>query len=208
MWQAVISGLTLGIVLALSVGPVIFTIIKQSLHSGHKGGLSFVAGVWASDIILVVISNLFSELVGRLLIYKKAIGVIGSIFLLTMGILYVFFRKVKLQSDQRSALQDVSRWEMVKIFSSGFLINTLNPNVIIFWLGTATAFAGKFAWAERTLVFSVCLGVNILADFLKVILAGQLRSRLTLQTINVINKISGSLLILFGVLLFYGTYYL
>ena len=51
-------------------------------------------------------------------------------------------------------------------------------------------------------------GVNILADFLKVMLAGQLRSRLTLQTINVINKISGSLLILFGILLFYGTYYL
>ena len=60
MWQAIISGLTLGCILALSVGPVIFTIIKQSINNGHTGGLSFVAGVWLSDIILVVISNFFS----------------------------------------------------------------------------------------------------------------------------------------------------
>jgi len=29
MWQAIISGLTLGCILALSVGPVIFTIVKR-----------------------------------------------------------------------------------------------------------------------------------------------------------------------------------
>lgn len=204
MIQAVLSGLTLGIILALSVGPVIFTIIKQSIHSGRAGGLSFVAGVWLSDIILVLVSNFFSELVRELLNYKKTIGIVGSLFLFGMGILYLFFKKVTLRADPISGKNEVHLFEKIKIFTSGFFINTLNPNVIIFWLGTATAFAGKFSWVERSIIFLTCLLVNIIADLLKVILAGHLRKKLTLHTISIINKVSGSLLIIFGMALFYG----
>ena len=93
MWQAIINGIMLGCILALSVGPVIFTVIKQSLNNGHTGGFSFVAGVWMSDIVLVVISNAFSALVSELLEYKNIIGYIGSAFLVIMGIFYLFFKK-------------------------------------------------------------------------------------------------------------------
>ncbi|MFN5936766.1 MAG: LysE family transporter, partial [Sphingobacteriales bacterium] len=74
MTDAIIKGLGLGIILALSVGPVIFTILKQSLTNGHRGGFSFVTGVWISDIILVVLSNFFSELVHDLLSFKAEIA--------------------------------------------------------------------------------------------------------------------------------------
>ena len=62
MGEAFIVGCVLGFFLVISVGPVIFTIIKQSLNNGVKGGFSFVAGVWLSDIILVTVSNGFSVL--------------------------------------------------------------------------------------------------------------------------------------------------
>lgn len=208
MWQAVLSGLTLGFILALSVGPVIFTIIKQSLHHGHIGGFSFAVGVWVSDILLVFLSNVFSEWVRTLLEYKKAIGAVGSLFLLAMGILYVFFKKVTLVVNSEGEPQRVPGFELVKIFSSGFLINTLNPNVIIFWLGVVTAFTGEFDLSLRIVLFSVCVGVNIVADILKILLAGQLRTRLTLHTIGLVNKVSGSLLIVFGLALFYGVFFI
>src|ERR1700733_15175018 len=99
MIQAILKGLALGFILALSVGPIIFTIIKQSLNNGHIGGFSFVAGVWMSDIILVVLSNAFTELVAQLLEYKRDIAYGGSIFLLAMGVYFVFFKKVKLATD-------------------------------------------------------------------------------------------------------------
>lgn len=208
MWQAVISGLSLGFILALSVGPVIFTIIKQSLNNGHAGGFSFVAGVWLSDIIMVVISNVFSELMQSLLAYKTAIGIIGSIFLIGMGVVYIFFKKVTLQSGKDGLFPKMRKRDMLKIFSSGFLINTLNPNVIIFWLGLGTALAGKFDLSQRIVVFSVCIGINVLADILKVMLAGKLRTKLTIQTIGTVNKVSGTILIGFGVALFYGVLFL
>jgi threonine/homoserine/homoserine lactone efflux protein len=207
MWQAIISGLTLGCILALSVGPVIFTIIKQSLNNGHTGGLSFVAGVWLSDIILVFISNAFSEFVSGLLEYKNIIGYIGSAFLVAVGIYYLFFKKVTLRTDADGKAVKVRKWEMLKILSSGFFLNTLNPSVFIFWLGTATAFS-KYSFNQRLLIFSVCLAVNIAADILKVVLAGKLRTKLTLHNISLINKVSGVILAGFGLALFYGTYFL
>jgi threonine/homoserine/homoserine lactone efflux protein len=207
MWQAIISGLTLGCILALSVGPVIFTIIKQSLNNGHTGGLCFVAGVWLSDIILVVISNAFSAFVASLLEYKNIIGYIGSAFLVAVGIYYLFFKKVTLRTDADGKTMKFRKREILKILSSGFFLNTLNPSVFIFWLGAATAFS-KYSFNQRMLIFSVCLAVNIAADILKVVLAGKLRNKLTLHNISLINKISGVILAGFGLALFYGTYFL
>jgi threonine/homoserine/homoserine lactone efflux protein len=208
MWEAILNGLTLGLILSISVGPVIFTIIKQSLNNGQTGGFSFVTGVWLSDVLLVVVSNAFAELLTGLMEYKKAIGIIGSIFLVVMGVVYIFFKKVKLQASPDGGISKFRKRDILKIISSGFLINTINPNVFSFWLVTATAFTAKFTIVQRIIIFSVCIGINILADVLKVILAGRLRTRLTLHTISVINKVSGTILIAFGVALFYGAMFL
>lgn len=207
MWQAIISGLTLGCILALSVGPVIFTIIKQSINNGHTGGLSFVAGVWLSDIILVVISNVFSALVATLLEeYGNVIGYLGSVFLVGVGVYYLFFKKVTLRTDAEGNAIKFRKRDIFKIMSSGFLLNTLNPSVFFFWLGTASAFS-KFDLSERLLIFSVCLALNIAADILKVMLAGKLRNKLTLHNISIINKISGIILGCFGIALFITSYF-
>src|SRR5690606_35806331 len=131
MVDALIKGLALGSILALSVGPVIFTVIKQSLNNGREGGFSFIAGVWLSDILLIIICNVFSELVTNLMVYRKLLGVIGSGFLILMGIFYVFFKKIELQNAGNGVMR-FSKTQMAKIFSSGFFINTLNPNVFLF----------------------------------------------------------------------------
>ena len=201
MTEALLKGLALGSILALSVGPVIFTIIKQSLNNGKEGGISFVAGVWASDIVLVVVSNAFSEWVKALLEYREAIGYIGSVFLIGMGLFYVFLKKVKITNDAGGDAQRFRKRDVAKIFSSGFLINTLNPSVILFWLINATAFAVTHTWNQRLIIFSTCIGVNIVADLAKVLMAGKLRKKLTLHNLVVINKISGVILVGFGLAL-------
>src|SRR5688572_8932569 len=99
MLEAIISGTTLGCILALSVGPVIFTIIKQSLTNGHIGGFSFVAGVWVSDIVLVIIGNVFAAIGTSMKDYTSVIGILGSLFLMGLGVFYLFFKKVSLRMD-------------------------------------------------------------------------------------------------------------
>ena len=94
MIAAFIKGLAISLLLVFSVGPVIFTIIKQSINHGRRGGFSFIAGVWLSDIIWVVLSNSFSEAVKTLLDFKIPIGIAGSMFLIGMGVYYAFIKKI------------------------------------------------------------------------------------------------------------------
>ncbi len=208
MTEALLKGLALGFILTLSVGPVIFTIIKQSVNNGKEGGFSFVAGVWISDILLVVLSNAFSEWVTHVMQYKQMIGYVGSLFLVAMGVFFVFFKKVKLRNAIDGVRARFSKIDFLKLSVSGFLLNTLNPSVIFFWLLNATAFAVTHNLEQRIIIFSSCLLFNIAADVFKVLMAGRLAQRLTLHNMQLINKVSGTVLIGFGLVLFYGAVFL
>ena|ERR1700733_3332435 len=208
MTAAVLKGLALGFILALSVGPIIFTIIKQSLNNGPKGGFSFVAGVWVSDILLVTLSNAFTALVATLLEHANTIAYCGSSFLIVLGIYFVFFKKVHLATDSEGNTPRFRKRDMARVFASGFFINTLNPGVILFWLGNATVLAINHSLQERIIIFSVCLLINMAADSGKVLMAGKLRNRLNLRTLTIINRISGTILIGFGIVLLWGVLFI
>ena len=99
MIAPLLKGLVLGIFLAISVGPVIFAILKQSINYGHKAGYIFVAGISVSDISLVLVCNLFTSLFNSAINHKTFIAVAGSIFLAVMGLYTLFFKKVKTDED-------------------------------------------------------------------------------------------------------------
>lgn len=206
MIDALLKGLAISLLLVFSVGPVIFTIIKQSINNGRAGGFSFIAGVLLSDLSLVILSNVFSDLVTQMLNFKKSIGLAGSLFLISMGIFYLFFKKIKMRSEQEASIK-VSAGTHARIMASGFLINTLNPAVFAFWLTTATTISLSNTADERIIVFSTCIILNFAADICKVILAGKLSHKLTYRNIALVNKISGSLLVIFGITLMLGVLY-
>lgn len=205
MVEALIVGCILGFFLVISVGPVIFTIIKQSVDNGIKGGFSFVSGVWLSDIILVITSNVFSVLLSDVLKYKKAIGYAGSLFLIGMGAYYLFLKKVTLRTDAEGKEIRFRKRDAARVFASGFLINTLNPVLLLTWFLYALGFSIKYTIDQRVVIFATCLLINIGADILKVLLAEKLRTKLTVHNISVINKIAGTILIVFGGFLLYET---
>ena len=133
---------------------------------------------------------------------------IAPSFLIGMGIFYIFFKKVNLNAAEAKIIQRFSKTDFTKIALSGFFINTLNPSVLLFWLINATAFAATNTLGERLMIFAICLLVNIIADVLKVMMAGKIRDSLTPRHILLINRISGSILVIFGLVLIYGTFYL
>lgn len=202
MIEALWKGLTLGLLLSIAVGPVLFSVIKQSINNGLKGGLAFAFGVSVSDISLVVASNIFTELFTSLNTKREAIGIIGSTFLVSVGIYYLFFKKVKV-NEQGAQLLRIRKRDYAKIFLSGFFMNTLNPAIIIFWLTTSTAFIDH-QLNQRILIFSIALVFVLAGDILKVVLAGKLRQRLTVKNISLLNRLNGIILIGFGIALMAG----
>jgi threonine/homoserine/homoserine lactone efflux protein len=202
MIEAIIKGLTFGLLLSISVGPVLFSIVKQSLNNGHKGGLTFVFGVSASDITLVLVSNIFTRLFDSLKVYKTEVGIGGCIFLVTTGVFFLFFKKVKVDEEGKQVFK-FRRRDYVRIFLSGYFMNTLNPSVFIFWIWASTAVINHTI-QERAIVFITCLLWMLGADILKVFLAAKIRNRLTPHNIHILNRINGLLLIIFGIALIWG----
>ena len=199
---ALLKGLALGLMLSISVGPVIFSIIKQSLNHGHKGGFAFIAGVSASDITIVLISNLFTQMFENMLDYKVPLGIGGSALLIALGIYVTFFKKIAVNNDGMQIIQ-METHHYVKIFLSGYFMNLLNPSVIGFWLLTSTSLL-VHPLNYRLLVYLTCLVVVAGFDIFKVMLAGKIRQKLTPHNIHLINRISGMILIGFGIALIWG----
>ena len=203
MIEALLKGFTLGLLLSISVGPVVFSIIKQSLNNGHKGGMAFIIGVSASDITMVLISNVFTELFSTISSHKVAIGIAGSIFLMTIGVYFLFFKKINVNDEGQQILLKVRRGHYVRIALSGYIMNTLNPAVFLFWLTASTTLINH-TLEQKLIIFLVCLGIVFSTDIAKVMLAGKIRKKLTPHNIHIINRINGLILIGFGIALIWG----
>jgi len=199
MVEALLKGLTCGVWLSLSVGPVLFSIIKQSLNNGHKGGMAFVFGVSLSDILLVLISTIFTQLFRTLTDYIVEIGIGGCIFLVSLGIYYFFFKKTKVKDASEPAIKFRKR-DYAKIFLSGFLMNSLNPAVFLIWIAASTGTVEN-TLQERVVFFTTCLVFVLGSDIAKVFLAVKIRNRLTPRNIHIIGKVNGLILMVLGLLI-------
>ena len=209
MVAALFKGLALGFLLAISVGPVIFAIIKQSINHGHKAGYVFVAGVSSSDITLLLICNFFTSLFHTALKHQTLIAVTGSLFLIGVGIYTFFFKKVVVDEENNLKEKVFRKRDWVAIFLSGYFMNMINPGVFIFWFAwSAAILADSVTHADpfqyRAVVFGTCLIFVLATDLLKVSLAGKLRPKLTVKNLHFINRLSGLILIGFGIALCWG----
>lgn len=209
MIEPIVKGLLLGLILSISIGPVIFAILKQSLTNGHKAGYAFVAGVSASDITLLTICNVFTALFTLVLSHKAVIAMVGAGFLLLMGLYTLIFKKITLDAVGDDKDKTMRKRDLFGIFVSGYLMNTLNPSVFLFWFAWTAAIGSSASESNnpmfyKLIVFGTCLLFVLTSDLLKVILAGALRPRLTEKNLVLINRLSGIIILIFSVALFYS----
>ena len=135
----------MGLYLAISVGPILFTVINQSLNDGTRGGFSFVAGLWLSDILFVLLSNVFTGFTAHFLeVYIKEIGYGGGLLLFGLGCYYAFFKRAVVVPSAVAIKIGISHSKIATLFAKGFIINTVNPILFIEWLTAATVFALVF----------------------------------------------------------------
>ena len=209
MVAPIIKGLLLGLILSISLGPVIFAILKQSITNGRKAGYLFVAGVSTSDIGLLLIANIFTNIFLLVLDHKAFIAMAGAGFLLLLGLYTLFFKKIKIESDENGEERVFRKRDYLGIYISGFLMNTLNPSVFIFWFAWTAAIGASASETNnpvqyKFIVFATCLVFLLLSDLIKVALASRLRPSLTEKNLIWINRISAIIILVFSAALFIG----
>lgn len=164
------------VLLALTPGPDILTVIARGLSEGRKAALTAAAGFGLGclnhTLILVLgIAALLKASPTSLSIIKH----VGALYLAYIGVQMIRHRKHAL------TLKDTPQGGLKKIFFQSVLANLLNPKVILFFLAFLPQFTNPAVGSESLQL--LCLGfifmlVTSLVFILVAFFAGSVGNRL------------------------------
>lgn len=201
-----VVGILCGVLLSLffSLGPAFFSLIQSSIHHGFHKAVSFAAGVSLSDVVIVLLMlTVLSDLDLNALLHNVYVSIIGGLATGIFGIL-TYRSKVKSASGagrlKFSTIDTTHRWQLML---KGFLLNILNPLIWIYWVSIITLLSAEMnlTVSERYFFFLGMLIATFGTDVLKCRLAAMLQTWFTARIMNVFNKMTGVLLLVFSVYL-------
>jgi threonine/homoserine/homoserine lactone efflux protein len=190
-----ISGIIIGLTLAVPVGPISLVCIHRTVANGRLHGIVSGLGVATADSLYAAIACLgLTAVYGLIIGYQTLFRLLAGIALILIGIRV--FRSVPgaiSESDgQEPYLQD---------YLSLFAIAAANPLTLIFFI---TILPGFGVVAQNTtliaavpFVAGVFLG-SVLWWFVLCGSLGSVRSRLGTGSLRQINRVSGVLIACFG----------
>jgi threonine/homoserine/homoserine lactone efflux protein len=203
MIYSLFKGILLGFTVAIILGPAVFSLLQTSIYRGFKAGVMLAFGIFFSDFILISLCyfgfmQIFDNPENQL-----SIGIIGGVILIVFGIV-TFTRKPSL-GDRVNQNEDVKfkKPKIIAYIGKGFLMNTLNPFLLIFWIGVVSFATTNYGLDHKSLIFffSGTLGTILLTDIIKCYLAIKVRKFLNLHVITWLNRIVGITLAIFGIVL-------
>jgi threonine/homoserine/homoserine lactone efflux protein len=202
--ELILKAVFTGVILSLMIGPAFFLLLETSIKKGVRAALAFDLGIFLSDLFYIVIAYIFYGEVSKLVSGKHTEllkGISGGLFII-FGIIS-FFKKsiIKSQEDIDNSI-NTSKDYFIK-FLKGLMLNLVNPMVIFYWfsvmaLGTEH---GADSWIDNILFIGVLLITFFSIDVLKIMGAKKLRPFITDQLLGSLNRITGAILFLFGVVL-------
>lgn len=203
--EIVLKGIVSGLVLALLIGPVFFSIIQTSIERGFLSGVLVAIGVSISDAFYIFLAYMGLSQVFSNGDNQRYMAYFGGAILLAFGAYYLFVKSRKILDFKSVNIKSTSPWRLI---SKGFIINGLSPMVLIFWLGTVSVATGEFGYTSTTQVvtfFSAIVATVLLTDIIKAKLADKLRTVMTPRLVRVMNLILGVVMLIFaGRLLLYA----
>jgi len=193
------AAIPLGFLLSFMIGPVFFVLLETSATKGFRAGLVFDLGVIFADIIFLTIAYFSSFQLLENLSNQPGLYVFGGVILAVYGITIFFNREyIGSKTDIKPR-----KGGYLSLFVKGFLLNFINIGVLVFWLGVIIIVGPSLDNVPNRIIvfFSSMLAAYLVTDMVKIVLAKQLRRKLTIERIRWVKKGLGIVLVIFGVVL-------
>jgi threonine/homoserine/homoserine lactone efflux protein len=190
-----VQGIIIGLTLALPVGPLSLLCIQRAVTDGRLHGIVSGIGIATADSFYAAVVFLGLTLIsGMILAQQSLFRLIAGIVLLLIGMkVFVTLPPVaKTRPEPESYLKD---------YLTTAAIGFANPLTIIFFLAILPAFGVVFLGASQALAAEFVAGVFCGSTVWWVILCGSIgsfRSRLSVDNLRLINKISGVMIFCIG----------
>ncbi|MFX0556065.1 LysE family translocator [Maribacter sp. CXY002] len=200
MIEDVQAAIPLGFLLSFMIGPVFFVLLETSVLKGFRAALVFDIGVVLADVLFIIAAYFSSYQLLENLSNQPGLYVFGGAILLVYGIT-IFFK----HNTKRAEKVDIklNRGGYLSLFVKGFLLNFINIGVLVFWLGIIII-VGPSLDNEPVRIrvfFTSMLLAYFITDIVKILLAKQLKKKLTRGRIQLVKKVVGVLLVICGVVL-------
>jgi threonine/homoserine/homoserine lactone efflux protein len=202
MFQDILTAIPLGIFLSFLIGPVFFVLLETSAVKGFRAALVFDLGVVFADIVFILIAYFSSYKLIESLKNDPAIFIFGGILMLTYGIIsFVKLRKLKNEVSEEEIEFVFQKKNYRALFIKGFLLNFINVGVLLFWFLILITVGPKLELETSRMItfFGTLIITYLIVDMGKMLLAKQLKHKMTPKNILNIKKIISILLIVFGI---------
>lgn len=191
-----LKGIAVGFSIAAPVGPIGVLCIRRSLAEGSLMGLLTGLGAATADAAYGFVAAFGLTAVSIFLIDKQLwLSLIGGVFLCYLGIA-TFLR---LPPNDAASTERGSR---LAAYVSTFLLTLSNPTTILSFVAIFAGF-GLGAYASYAAASAMVLGVFLGSALWWIILSGSvglLRSRLSRNRMQWVNRISGTMILAFGLI--------
>ncbi len=203
--QALLEGVSMGLLLSAMIGPVFFTLIQNSIQSGFKNTAILALGILVSDLIYVLATYFGVSVFAQNPYFEVILGYVGAMVLIGFGMV-TFFKK----STHRPNTAGIPLLKPKKTtaFLKGFSINGINPFVMLFWISIAGVVNLKDDFEGGSVFFYYfgLLGTVFSIDLLKAFVAKQLKPYVTAKFMVNMNRVVAVVLVTFGIRLILYAY--
>jgi len=197
----IINAIPIGVGLAFMIGPVFFVLLETSATKGFRAALVFDIGVIVADVIFLYFSYFGSRTLLEKIKDDPRLFLLGGGILFVYGLLIFFKRRKPIITDDDLVVVEKNNY--FGLFFKGFLLNFINIGVLAFWLGMIVVVSPQLEMNDTRIFtyFATVLGSYFITDLLKILLAKQLKNKLTPLVIRKIKRGMGVALMIFGLFL-------
>jgi len=194
-FTCLLKGIIIGFSLAAPVGPIGILCVRRTLaHGGWRGFLTGLSSASADAVYAVVAAfgvTLISNFVAG---HQQWLRLVGGILLLALGF-YTFRSRPDTHVPTRAMGREA------RVFISTFLLALTNPLTLFAYAAALSGIGVENIKSDGVyltlLVTGIFLG-SLLWSSLLTILARIFKEKVSARGLGIVNKVAGSLLMLFG----------
>lgn len=193
-----LKGMLVGVAIAAPVGPIGILCIRRTLAQGRLYGLVSGLGAACADTLYGLIAGFGLNMVTSFLTGQRLwLQLLGGLFLCFLGIRTAMTRT----SD---AQEPVKGKHLAGAFTSVFFLTLANPVTILAFMGIFAALeltqhnvGGALVMVSGVFIGSACWWLLLSAG------VGFFRSKINQKGLNLINLVSGIIIVVFGLAALY-----
>jgi L-lysine exporter family protein LysE/ArgO len=199
MILTLIYGFLTGMGLCLTFGTVFFSLIQNSVDNGYQSGVKIALGVFVCDAIFVFFAIFGTALLPDIPHFQDWMAGIGVVFLIAMGLSNI------VRGQPAISYPKTKYGDLLYYFSTGFLLNGLNPINFISWVTIATFIRTnlKYDFNQVLAYFAACLVAVFVVECGIAFYAFKLKRLFSPKRLTLFNKVTGFVFVGIAIQIFY-----